>query len=62
FPAGTLVTISLELQTGARPLRLVGQVIRTVGTDRMALQFKNSQAEESKRLQEFLLPLILAAT
>jgi hypothetical protein len=34
-------------------------VIRTVGTDRMALQFKNPQAEESKRLQEFLLPLIL---
>jgi CheY-like chemotaxis protein len=60
FPAGTLVTTSLELQTGARPLRLVARVIRTVGTDRMALQFKNSQAEESKRLQEFLLPLILA--
>jgi CheY-like chemotaxis protein len=61
FPAGTLVMVSLELQKGARPLRFEARVIRTVGTDRMALQFKNPQPEESKRLQEFLLPLILAA-
>jgi c-di-GMP-binding flagellar brake protein YcgR len=60
FPTGTHVIASLELQKGARPLRFEARVIRTVGTDRIALQFTNPQAEESKRLQEFLLPLILA--
>jgi CheY-like chemotaxis protein len=60
FPVGTPAIISLELQKGVKPLRFGARVIRTVGSDRMALQFQNPHPEESKRLQEFLLPLILA--
>jgi hypothetical protein len=37
-------------------------VIRTVGTDCIGIQFVNLGPKESIRLQQFLLPLILAAT
>ncbi len=62
FPPGTLVTVSLELETRTAPLRSTARVVRTVGTDCMGIQFENLGSKESKRLQEFLLPLILAAT
>ena len=62
FPNGTLLKVSLELQVGSAPLECEARVVRTVGTDRMGLQFKNVSKKESVRLQEFLLPLILAAT
>ena len=62
FPAGTLVTVSLELEAGASHLRLGARVMRTVGTDCMGIQFENLGSKESNRLQQFLLPLILAAT
>jgi len=62
FPSGTLVTLSLELEAGATPLRSAARVVRTVGADCMGVQYENLEARESKRLQEFLLPLILAAT
>jgi CheY-like chemotaxis protein len=61
FPPSTLVTVSLELETGTPPLRSNARVVRTVGTDCMGVQFENLGAGESRRLQEFLLPLILAA-
>jgi CheY-like chemotaxis protein len=63
LPLGTLVTVSLEVEAGAAPLRSGGRVVRIVGTDCiMGIQLENLGAAESLRLQEFLLPLILAAT
>ncbi len=58
----TRVTVSLELEAGKVPLRSNARVIRTVGTERMGIQFENLGASESRQLQEFLLPLILAAS
>jgi CheY-like chemotaxis protein len=62
FPPGTRVRVSLELEAGAAPLRSAARVVRTVGADCMGVQYENLEAQESKRLQESLLPLILAAT
>lgn len=62
FPLGTLITVSLELEAGPAPLRSAARVVRVVGTDCMGIQFENLEARESQRLQEFLLPLILAVT
>jgi CheY-like chemotaxis protein len=62
FPSGTCVQISLELEAGRAPVRSAARVVRTVGADCMGVQYESLGAQESKRLQEFLLPLILAAT
>jgi len=62
LPPGTRVTVSLELEYGTALLRSAARVVRTVGADCMGLQYENLEAQESKRLQEFLLPLILTAT
>ncbi len=62
FPLGTLVTVSLEVEAGKTPLRSGARVVRIVGTDCMGIQLENLGPKESLRLQEFLLPLILAAT
>jgi CheY-like chemotaxis protein len=62
FPTGTIVTVTLELEAGMPPMRSGARVIRTVGTDCMGIQFENLGPKESLRLQEFRLPLILAAT
>jgi CheY-like chemotaxis protein len=61
FPPSTLVTVSVELEAGTPHLRSDARVVRTVGADCMGIQFENLGANESRRLQEFLLPLILAA-
>ena len=62
FPPGTLVALRLELEAGKPPLLSDARVVRTVGADSMGVQFENLAATESTRLQEFLLPLILAAS
>jgi CheY-like chemotaxis protein len=62
FPAGTTIKLSLDLQNCSRPLQLEARVLRALGTDRMAVQFKSANATERSRLQEFLLPVILSAT
>jgi CheY-like chemotaxis protein len=62
FPLGATVTVSLELGVGTSPMRSVARVIRTVGTDCMGIQFEKIGPDDSSRLQECLLPLILAAT
>jgi CheY-like chemotaxis protein len=61
FPLNTLVRVSLELEAGTPPLRSDARVVRTVGTDCTGIQFERLGADESRRLQAFLLPLILAA-
>jgi CheY-like chemotaxis protein len=58
----TRVTVSLELEAGRASVPLNARIISTVGTDCMGIQFENLGVNESKLLQEFLLPLILAAT
>jgi CheY-like chemotaxis protein len=62
FPLGTVVTASLEVAGGGAPLHASARVVRIVGTDCMGIQFENLGPKESLRLQEFLLPLILAAS
>lgn len=62
YPLGTRVTVSLELEAGTSALRSGALVARTVGMDRMGIHFENLGPAESIRLQEYLLPLILAAT
>jgi CheY-like chemotaxis protein len=61
FPAGTLVRVTLELEAGKAPWRSDARVVRNVLADCMGIQFENPAAKESKLLQAFLLPLILAA-
>ena len=61
FPTGVPVSVTMELETGTPPLRSGGRVIRTIGTDCMGIQFENLGPNESNRLQQVLLPLILAA-
>ncbi len=62
FPPGTPVALRLDLEAGKPPLLSDARVVRTVGADSMGVQFENLAATESTRLQEFLLPLILAAS
>ena len=62
FPTGTIVNIKLELQTGSTPLQFEARVVRTIGTDCMGIQFNRLDDKQNSRLQEFLLPLIFAAT
>src|SRR2546421_419147 len=62
FPPGTLVTVNLEIEPGLAPLRSAARIVRVIGTDCMGIQFETLGPEESDRLQQFLLPLILAAT
>lgn len=59
LPVGSNVQVSLELKSGARPLRVAARVVRSLGGDCLGLQIENAGLEESRRLQEFLLPLIL---
>ena len=61
YPLGTRVTVNLELEAGTPAVRSGALVVRTVGVDRMGIQFENLGPAESIRLQEYLLPLILAA-
>jgi len=60
LPLGSLVQIVLELKAGAHPRYLPARLVRAAGHDCMGLQIENAGAEENKRLQEFLLPKILA--
>jgi CheY-like chemotaxis protein len=54
--------IQSDRVVGTSPMRSVARVIRTVGTDCMGIQFEKIGPDDSSRLQECLLPLILAAT
>ena len=60
FPVGSLIRVELELARGKDPLSGAARVVRLVGTDCMGLQFENVPLGQSRKMQEFLLPLILA--
>ncbi len=62
YPVGSHVQLSLELRPDRPPLRVTACVARTVGDDCMGLQLENVGEAESDKLQEVLLPLILAET
>jgi len=62
FPQGTSLTVNLDIERGLAPLRSAARVVRVVGSDCMGIQFENLGPNESNRLQQFLLPLILTAT
>jgi len=57
-PAGSVVSVSLLLEPGMKPIEGQGSVVRILGDDRMGIQLDHITIEESARLQEFLLPLI----
>jgi CheY-like chemotaxis protein len=61
LPAGTLAQVSVHVPSGP-PLSFVARVLRVAGEDCMGMQFENVSPPQSKGLQEFLLPLILAKT
>jgi DNA-binding LytR/AlgR family response regulator len=61
LPVGSAVRVDLQLQTDKPPLQIIARVVRVSGGDCMGLEIENPESdEESQRLQEFLLPLILA--
>jgi CheY-like chemotaxis protein len=60
LPVGSELQVSLELKPGLSPLRLAARVVRLSADNCMGLVIENAGREEAKRLQEFLLPLILA--
>ena len=60
LPVGTPVHVILEHKPGMPPLELAGRIARVSGGDGMGLQIENAGSKQSQRLQEFLLPLILA--
>jgi CheY-like chemotaxis protein len=60
IPVGTRVHVTLEAKPGEPPLALEGRIARAVGNDSVGLQIENEGSKERRRLQEFLLPMILA--
>lgn len=59
---GSVAWVSVELKPGTPSLCLTARVVRLAGDNCMGLQIENAGSRETKRLQEFLLPLILAGT
>ena len=60
LPAGSIVLVRLELRPGAPSLNLAARVVRSSANNSMGLQLENNGPEQSRKLQEYLLPLILA--
>lgn len=59
FPRGSLVKVRLFLDP-AEPVVVEGTVMRTTGDNEMGVQLAGLRLYESARLQEFLLPLVVA--
>ena len=62
LPMGSIVLVRLELGPGAPPLTLAARVVRSSANNSMGLQLENNGPEQNKKLQEYLLPLVLART
>jgi two-component system chemotaxis response regulator CheY len=60
FSVGSMIQVDLELTHGKATLSGTARVVRVVGVDCMGLQFENVPLDHAKKMQEFLLPLILA--
>jgi CheY-like chemotaxis protein len=61
LPQGSVAEVTVQVP-GRPPLSLVARVLRVTDDDCMGMQFENVSLSQSKVLQEFLLPLILAKT
>jgi CheY-like chemotaxis protein len=59
IPRGSRVRLSLDMPDGAKPIEGHGAIMRTMGDHQMGIQFNLLRTDESGRLQEFLLPLII---
>jgi CheY-like chemotaxis protein len=59
LPVGAVAQVKVHLPSGP-PLSFATRILRVSGGDCMGLQFENITPAQSKGLQEFLLPLILA--
>jgi CheY-like chemotaxis protein len=59
LPVNTVLHATVDVRSGP-PLSLAARVLRVSGEDCMGMQFENLTPKQSKGLQEFLLPLILA--
>jgi DNA-binding response OmpR family regulator len=59
FPRGSPVKVRLFLDP-AEPVVVDGTVMRTTGDSEMGIQLEGLRTYESARLQEFLLPLVVA--
>jgi CheY-like chemotaxis protein len=59
LPVGSLVQTTVHVQSGP-PLSLAARVLRVSGEDCVGMQFESLTPKQSKGLQEFLLPIILA--
>jgi DNA-binding response OmpR family regulator len=60
IPIGSSVNISMHLSRGMKPIVGVGCVVRLNGPTQMGIRLGHLDLAESQRLQEFLLPLVLA--
>jgi CheY-like chemotaxis protein len=60
FPVGSLIRVELQLAQGRDSLSGAARVVRVVGADCMGIQFENIPLDHARKIQEFLLPLILA--
>jgi len=60
FAVGSLIQVDLELTHGKAALSGTARVVRVVGVDCMGLHFENVPLAHARKIQEFLLPLILA--
>jgi two-component system chemotaxis response regulator CheY len=60
FSVGSIIKVDLELTHGKAALSGTARVVRVVGVDCMGLHFENVPLDHARKIQEFLLPLILA--
>jgi CheY-like chemotaxis protein len=59
WATGSKIRVLLELTEGDEPLPASGKIARLAGPNKMGIQLDRLPEEESARLQDFLLPLIL---
>jgi c-di-GMP-binding flagellar brake protein YcgR len=59
LPVGALANVTIDLMSNP-PFVSAARVLRVSDGDCMGMQFERLSAQQSKRLQDFLLPLILA--
>jgi CheY-like chemotaxis protein len=62
LPVGSVVNVALTLPSATEPIRTAARIVRTERNEFMALQLEGIGKMESKRLGDFLVPLVVAAT
>jgi CheY-like chemotaxis protein len=61
LPVGSSVDVSLQLNGAVKPVVGAGSVVRLAGPEQMGIHLGRLTLEESRRLQEYLLPLLPGA-